>query len=220
MNLSVARQTGPAEIARVGESPEIREIVKRSKVSCWPDARNFRRISTYFVGARRWRPVKWNEGSFHHTAKSSGGVPLRQNRSRDIYPSFYMLSSSSIGGRSRSRLALNQVFQLAFTRVPIPKSDKSLSLSFFFLSQASMRFDFKNGDILRWISARASLRKARGKVPHLPFHKITSSFALRDKAKRSFKISFLREEKAYKPRYPIYRHTAHSVVRRVTLCEI
>lgn len=132
MNLSVARQTGPAEIARVGESPEIREIVKRSKVSCWPDARNFRRISTYFVGARRWRPVKWNEGSFHHTAKSSGGVPLRQNRSRDIYPSFYMLSSSSIGGRSRSRLALNQVFQLAFTRVPISKSDKSLSLSFFF----------------------------------------------------------------------------------------
>lgn len=34
MNLSVARQTGPAEIARVGESPETREIVKRSKVSC------------------------------------------------------------------------------------------------------------------------------------------------------------------------------------------
>lgn len=60
-----------------------------------------------------------------------------------------------------------------------------------------MRFDFNNGaDILRRINVRASLRKARGEA-HLPFHKITSSSALHGKAKRSFKISFLREEKAY-----------------------
>lgn len=143
-------------------------------------------------------------GQFSPTAKSSDGVPLHQNRSRDIYSSSYMLSFSSIGGRSRSRLALNQVFQLAFTRVAIPRAISLyifFLLLFFFLARRVCALTLRT--VLIYCGG-SSLQKACGKVPHLPFHKITSSSALHGKAKRSFKISFLREGKAYKPRYPIY----------------